>query len=103
MEDFGTRLKRFREARGWSQETVGFELDVSKATVSKWETGRSEPNLEHLSRIRALFARDGLTLDHLIAGVETARALAELPPRSARAAQSVDEEAMLARFRALTP
>lgn len=107
---FGTRLKEFRVARGWSQERVGFELEVSKATVSKWETDRAEPRLEHLVGIRRLFAPDGMTLDYLIAGTRSAPKYPGRPRRyvngaaaEARAVQSQDEMALLTRFRASSP
>jgi transcriptional regulator with XRE-family HTH domain len=68
MTGFGDRLKGLREAKGWSQERVGFELGVTKATISKWETGRAEPGLENLCKIRRLYRDAGVTLDELIAG-----------------------------------
>lgn len=104
---FGTRLRDFREARGWSQERVGFELEVSKATVSKWETGRAEPGLTTLAKIRQLYAPDGLTLDYLIDGVTPTKAsgrahryVKDAAPESPRMAQSQEEVALLTRFRA---
>lgn len=108
--NFGTRLKEFRDARGWTQERVGFELEVSKATVSKWETGRAEPTLAHLARIRRLFAPEGLTLDYLIddayapaRATRDGRRLSEEPQDSARAARNQDEVALLTRFRRSSP
>lgn len=108
---FGSRLKEFRDARGWSQERVGFELDVSKATVSKWETGRAEPSLAHLAKIRRLFAADGLTLDYLIDGAGAAakpmgdarRYVSEGAREPSRTAQNKEEMALLTRFRACSP
>lgn len=106
---FGTRLKEFRDARGWSQERVGFELEVSKATVSKWETGRAEPNLGNLAKIRRLYAADGLTLDYLIDDIYavaksgTRQYVSEGTRDPARAAQNQEEMALLARFRASSP
>ena len=105
---FGTRLKEFRDARGWSQERVGFELEVSKATVSKWETGRAEPRLEHLAKILRLFGSDGLTLDYLIGGTwsppkpasRSRRYVKEASVESSRAARNQEEVALLTRFRA---
>lgn len=45
-ETMGERIKRLREAKGWSQEALGQEMGrllgrppLSKATVSKWELG----------------------------------------------------------------
>lgn len=107
MSSFGERLKRVREARGWSQERVGFELEVTKATVSKWETGRAEPSLDNLAKIHRLFRSGGGTLDHLVAGSgedqprvadeEAAYALPRLR------AESDEEASMLTRFRELKP
>lgn len=103
---FGTRLKEFRDARGWTQERVGFELEVSKATVSKWETGRAEPTLANLARIRRLYAPEGLTLDYLIDDAyaaaksqREARRASEETQDSARLARNRDEVALLTRFR----
>ena len=104
MDGFAERLRTFRELRGWSQEYVGLELGVSKATVSKWETGRAQPSLEHLAAIRLLYAADGGTLDYLIAGVSgfpAANRTTDLPSRAALGPLDADEQAMLVRFRRL--
>lgn len=106
MATFGSRLKGFREARGWSQERLGFELDVSKATVSKWENDRSEPAMAALTRMREIFAPEGLTLDELIAGEPgPATSLGESPPHAyapdPRQAQDAQEAALLSLFRGL--
>lgn len=108
---FGARLKAFRDARDWSQERVGFELDVSKATVSKWETGRAEPNLTSLAKIRRLYAQDGLSLDYLIDDSyaitptrgETRRHVGEGARESAKTVQTQDEMTLLTRFRSASP
>ncbi|GAB3339445.1 helix-turn-helix domain-containing protein [Marilutibacter aestuarii] len=108
MEHFGARFKRFRDVHGWSQEQIGFELNVSKATVSKWESGRAQPRLENLSEIRRLVARYGLSLDYLIDGTGrpdgAGRHVAETPPDyPAAVAGNADEAALLEHFRALKP
>jgi transcriptional regulator with XRE-family HTH domain len=104
MEHFGTRLKRFRDARSWSQEQLGFELDVTKATISKWEAGQAQPRWENLAHLRRVVAEDGLTLDWLIDGVATEAATARsVREPSPQMADGTDEMALLARFRALKP
>ena len=132
MDKFGGRLRAFRLMRGWSQEYVGLELGVSKATISKWETGRAQPSLAHLSGIRHMYAADGGTLDYLIAGVALApallsddvahslaahdmtdapdedqpradRALTPLKKRGTFSLLDADEQALLLRFRRLRP
>lgn len=107
MTSFGDRLRQFREARGWSQERVSFEIEVTKATISKWETGRAEPGLDNLARLRRLFAPYGATLDYLVDDQFEAQAslrIRESPPDavSPRIASDDGEVAILARYRALT-
>lgn len=103
MEHFGTRLKRFRDARGWTQEQIGFELEVSKATISKWEAGRAQPRLENLAGIRRLVAEDGLTLEDLIDGTSGTRATEPAARYRRGGARNAEEAALLARFRGLKP
>lgn len=110
MSSFGDRLRQVREAKGWSQEKLGFECEVTKATISKWELGRAEPGLGHLSKLRQLFVDDNLTLDWLIDdavsasnAVRDAQYLRDGEPalyaRSPRIAESAEEMALLVRFR----
>lgn len=114
MSGFGENLKALREAVGWSQERVGLDIGVTKATISKWETGRAEPSLDNLIKIRILFRGAGVTLDHLLMGqqdfvyseAKPAPSVAEIREAgdwrpSPNAATTYDEIALLARFRAL--
>lgn len=101
MNGFPQRLRTLRERHGWSQEHVGFELGVTKATVSKWETGRAEPSLRHLSLIRRLYADDGASLDYLIDGVAQAHGVLHASPGTLVA--DPDESALLRGFRTLSP
>lgn len=41
--NFNDRLADLRRKRGLSQEQLGYELGVSRQTVSKWELGGSRP------------------------------------------------------------
>ncbi|OLU25589.1 hypothetical protein BVH03_18310 [Pseudomonas sp. PA15(2017)] len=102
MNTFGSRLRALRETRNWSQEQLGFELGVTKATVSKWETDRARPGLDTLLKIRTLFAEQAITLDFLGGGegLRTAEQSAyyAADPRLAR---SPDELQLLLLFRDL--
>lgn len=42
-ETTGERIKRLREERRWSQETLGGLLNVSKKTIGNWENDRHIP------------------------------------------------------------
>lgn len=41
-------LKRCREAKGISQVEIAQKLHVSRQTISKWETGKSFPDIESI-------------------------------------------------------
>ena len=46
--EFAENLKAQREKAGLSQEELADKLDVSRQSVSKWETGESYPSMEHI-------------------------------------------------------
>ena len=62
---FPKRLKKARSALGLTQEQLGFELDVTKSTISAWENGRDAPGFRLLPKLKAVL---GVSLDHLICG-----------------------------------
>ncbi len=45
MEGFGARLRKLRMAKNITQEALGSSLGVSAQTISKWETGKSFPDI----------------------------------------------------------
>lgn len=47
----GTNIKQFRKAKGMSQDTLAEALFVTRQTVSNYETGHSNPDLDMLQRI----------------------------------------------------
>ena len=66
---FNENLIKLRKENGMSQEQLGFELNVTRQTVSKWELGISTPEMDKLIEISKLF---GVSVDELIneGGVE---------------------------------
>jgi transcriptional regulator with XRE-family HTH domain len=66
---FPERLKTGRLALGLTQEQLGFELDVTKSTVSAWENGRDAPGFRLLPALKQVL---GVSLDYLICGDEAA-------------------------------
>ena len=44
----GQRIAHHRKALGFSQETLGERLGVSRQAVSKWETGAAAPDMKNL-------------------------------------------------------
>ncbi|UED82099.1 helix-turn-helix domain-containing protein [Lysinibacillus sp. CD3-6] len=42
------RLRELRKARGYSQQDIARELNISRQAISKWENGKSYPDLDNL-------------------------------------------------------
>lgn len=51
MKDFGQRLLQYRRKAGMSQEDLAEKVDVSRQTLSKWETGQSLPDAEKIQTV----------------------------------------------------
>lgn len=51
----GMRLKVAREAKGLTQDVVSQRFDISKKTVSAWETGRGDPGIYRLRELAKLY------------------------------------------------
>ena len=60
---FGKKLKALRVEMGLSQRQLGEELGVVNQTISFWESGSREPDLDTLLKIARFFA---ITIDELL-------------------------------------
>ncbi|MDQ0218467.1 helix-turn-helix domain-containing protein [Peribacillus cavernae] len=56
-------LKKLRIQKNWTQDYVGNKLNISRTTISKFETGRQVPAIEVLMRYAELFR---IEADYLI-------------------------------------
>lgn len=61
--EFGNKLKKIREINGISQVEIANMLNVHKATVSKWEKGKTEPDLITLKTIAKILE---VSIDELL-------------------------------------
>lgn len=61
----GSTIYQLRTQRGLSQNALAEALEVSRQSISKWETDASVPELDKLLRLSELF---GVTLDELVRG-----------------------------------
>ena len=61
--DFGNYLYRLRKDSNLTQRYVAYQHDVSDKAVSKWEMGKSKPDLEKLKKLSVLY---GVSLDELL-------------------------------------
>ena len=46
--NFNEKLISLRKSKGLSQEELGAELNVTRQTISKWESGQSYPDFQRL-------------------------------------------------------
>ena len=88
------RIYSLRKERGLSQERLAEAVGVSRQTVSKWERGAAEPELEKLRALAEVF---GVSLDSLAGGAEDAPAARGVPksPRLGPALCLIGAAAML--------
>lgn len=60
---FSSNLVQLRKINHMSQEELAEKVDVSRQTLSKWETGESLPDIEKSKLLAEIF---GVTLDDLV-------------------------------------
>ncbi|MBQ6992741.1 MAG: helix-turn-helix domain-containing protein [Clostridia bacterium] len=60
---FNDKLIELRKKKGLSQEELGYELNVTRQTISKWELGQTKPEMEKLIEISKYF---NISVDELL-------------------------------------
>lgn len=60
---FNEKLIELRKKAGFPQEELGYKLNVTRQTVSKWELGQTTPEMDKLLDMSKLF---NITVDELI-------------------------------------
>lgn len=65
--EFHEKLQILRKEKGLTQEELAEILFVSRAAVSKWESGRGYPNIDSLKAIAKYFS---VSIDDLLSGNE---------------------------------
>lgn len=78
MASVGKHIRQFRTARHLTQEQLAETLFVTRQTVSAWETGKAQPDLETLERIAAALDAE---VTEVIYGVRPAQNLGPLKRR----------------------
>ncbi|MDF7682033.1 helix-turn-helix transcriptional regulator [Lactobacillus sp. ESL0679] len=63
MSILSERLREQRIANHWSQEKLATKMEVSRQSVSKWETGDAVPDLDKLKQLSQLYA---VSIDYLV-------------------------------------
>ena len=57
------KIIKLRKQNGWSQEELAMKLQVSRQSVSKWESTASIPDLDKIVRLSEIF---GVSTDYLL-------------------------------------
>lgn len=65
--EFHEKLQELRRQKGLTQEQLAEHLFVSRAAVSKWESGRGYPSIDSLKAIASFYS---VTIDALLSGEE---------------------------------
>lgn len=52
---FSDKIMTLRKQRGWSQEELANQLDVSRQAIYKWESGLTTPELEKIKKLTEIF------------------------------------------------
>ena len=65
--EFHEKLQELRKSRNITQEELAQALFVSRAAISKWESGRGYPSIDSLKELSRFFS---VTIDELIASGE---------------------------------
>lgn len=65
--NFSEKLLTLRKANDMTQEQLAEKLDVSRQSISKWESGQATPELEKIVAMSAVF---NVTTDYLLKSSE---------------------------------
>ncbi len=75
----GEKILSLRTARDMSQDDLAEKLEVSRQSVSKWETGQSTPDLDKIIKLADLF---GVSVDELVRDVDAPQPQPEAEQRN---------------------
>lgn len=67
MNKVHSSIKRLRQDKGMNQEQLAEQLHVTRQAVSNWETGKTQPDIETLTKIAEYF---DVSVEYLIYGKE---------------------------------
>ncbi len=70
----GDKLLELRKNKGLSQEEVAEKLNVTRQTVSKWETNQSNPDFDKIAAICELYS---ISADELLTGNKKEKVVAK--------------------------
>lgn len=57
------KIMLLRKKQGWSQEELANRLNISRQSISKWESSQSQPDIDKIILLSQLFQ---VTTDYLL-------------------------------------
>ena len=68
MSSLSKNIKRYRTQNNITQEQLAEKINVTRQAVSNWENGKTEPDIETLTKIAQIF---DISIDELVDGIPT--------------------------------
>ena len=65
--DIGNKLYELRKSKNLSQEELADKLNVTRQTISKWETNQSTPDFDKIIPLCEIY---GISADELLKGIK---------------------------------
>ncbi|SEO02028.1 DNA-binding transcriptional regulator, XRE-family HTH domain [Amphibacillus marinus] len=72
---FEERIYEFRKKGGFTQEEIANKLNVSRQTISNWETGTAQPTINKAIELANLY---GISMNELVGVTEQAKQKSEV-------------------------
>ena len=66
MKDLGEKVRELRKKRGWAQEDLARQLDVSLSTVQRWEKQGANPTRLARRELTRLFQEAGISTEEYV-------------------------------------
>lgn len=63
MKELSEKVKELRKRRGWTQEELAQEIDVSLSTVQRWERQGGEPTRLARRELAKFFQQAGIDVE----------------------------------------
>lgn len=65
MKQIGKNIRKYRTARSMTQDQLAEKLNVTRQAISNWETGKTQPGIDTLTALAAVFE---ISVEELIYG-----------------------------------
>ena len=91
----GEKIKAYRESKKMTQKDIAEILEVEPGTISKYESGMIEPNIESIKRLAETF---GITIDELLKNEVRYNSLAKKDPEGAKIALELNKQDAIKRY-----